>query len=137
MKTMSPFEQKAVAMPHPNEISSLAQKTGQTYEQVLEQAKVTMAVPMFVNNHYTVLKRFADGVLGPLWHLSIRRNDNKEIRSWDDMQEIKNALCGPECEGVELYPAESRRQTDDKQYHMWVFMTPGKIMPLGVAKKVE
>ena len=40
--------------------------------------------------------------------LSIRRNDREAVHDWRDLQRIKNELVGPECEGFELYPAESR-----------------------------
>ena len=42
-------------------------------------------------------------------HLNIRRLDGAPcIRDWRHFQQIKNELVGPECEAVELYPAESR-----------------------------
>jgi hypothetical protein len=31
------------------------------------------------------------------------------VHDWRDLQRIKNQLVGPECEAVELYPAESRK----------------------------
>jgi hypothetical protein len=56
----------------------------------------------------------------PMLHLSIKRRDKEPIHDWREMQEIKNALCGKEAEGVELYPAESRLTDTANQYHMWV-----------------
>jgi len=58
----------------------------------------------------------------PVIQLSIRRHDNKPIDlPWRDKQAIKNQLVGEKYEGVELYPAESRRQeTKSNQYHLWV-----------------
>lgn len=57
-------------------------------------------------------------------HLSIRRNDRNGRPSWPDTQQIKNALVGAECEGVELYPAESRLVDVADQYHLWVITNP-------------
>jgi hypothetical protein len=65
--------------------------------------------------------------LGPdfvVWYLSIRRLDREPIHDWRHLQQIKNELCGKECEGAELYPAESRVVDGANQYHMHVIMHP-------------
>jgi hypothetical protein len=41
---------------------------------------------------------------------------------WRDLQRIKNELIGPECEGFELYPAESRLVDTANQYWIWIFL---------------
>lgn len=64
-------------------------------------------------------------------HLSIKRLDKAPIRDWRDLQRIKNELVGPECEGVELYPAESRLVDMANQYHLWVFTDPEYKIPFG------
>jgi hypothetical protein len=51
-----------------------------------------------------------DAVL-PMVQMSIKRIDKQPIRDWRDVQQIKNQLVGPECEAVELYPAESGGST--------------------------
>jgi len=61
------------------------------------------------------------GFRDPVAHLSIRNRDRSTQRSWTDFQRIKNELCGPEYEAVELYPAESRLVDLSNQYHLWVF----------------
>lgn len=72
---------------------------------------------VFKNSLYTVFRReMAPGVV----HLSIRRNDRTTAKDWRDFQRIKNELCGPEWEGLELYPAESRLVDSANQYHLWV-----------------
>lgn len=53
-------------------------------------------------------------------HLSIKRIDREPVHDWRDLQEIKNQICGSECEAVELYPAESRVVDTANQYHLWV-----------------
>lgn len=60
---------------------------------------------------------------GELVHLSIKRHDREPVTDWRDKQEIKNQLVGPECEGLELYPAESRVVDTANQYHLWCFRT--------------
>lgn len=64
-------------------------------------------------------------------HLSIRRVDRAPARDWRDLQRIKNQLVGPECEGIELYPAESRLLDSANQFHLWVAKDPGWRFPFG------
>lgn len=64
-------------------------------------------------------------------HLSIRTLDRQPSRDWREFQEIKNELVGPECEGVELYPAESRCVDLANQFHLWVIQTPEIQFPFG------
>jgi hypothetical protein len=47
------------------------------------------------------------------------------------MQKIKNLIVGPENEGVELFPAESRLVDTANQYHLWVFERPDVRFPIG------
>lgn len=60
----------------------------------------------------------------PIIHLSIKRLDQQPIRDWRDLQEIKNQLVGPECEGIELFPAESRLTDTANQYHLFCIDDP-------------
>ena len=65
------------------------------------------------------------------WHLTITR-DNKatlytnfdtdlgKLRNWQDFQTIKNELCGPEHEGIEIYPKMSRLVDATNVYHVFV-----------------
>ena len=66
-----------------------------------------------------------------LWHLSFKRNDREAFHDWRVAQWIKNEICGEEAEGIEIYPAESRRVDTSNQYHLWVFITPGHRIPCG------
>lgn len=83
---------------------------------------------IWMNDVYTVVKRPAQP--GIIW-LSIKRTDKEICRDWRDFQEIKNQLVGPECEGLEVYPAESRLVDTANQYHLWVFTDPTYRMPFG------
>lgn len=64
-------------------------------------------------------------------HLNIRRLDGYPGREWRHFQQIKNELVGPECEAVELYPAESRLVDSSNKYHLWACRQPGFRFPLG------
>ncbi len=63
--------------------------------------------------------------------LSIKRRDKQPIHDWRELQALKNALVGPECEGVELYPAESRKVDTANQFHLWVIADPTFRWPFG------
>lgn len=76
----------------------------------------------------------------PLKWLSIKRRDKAPVHDWRDFQRIKNEIVGPECEGVELYPAESRLVDCANQYHMFVITDPNFRFPFGFnerAVKIE
>lgn len=88
---------------------------------------------IWTNSRYQVLRREIDG--GAMIYLSIKRLDQKPIRSWRDLQRIKTELVGAECEGVELFPAESRVTDTANQYHLWVLTDPDARIPLGFATR--
>jgi hypothetical protein len=66
--------------------------------------------------YQVVVSHFESG----LTHLSIKRNDRHVIRDWRHLQSMKNEICGPEREAVEIYPAESRLVDSANEYHLWV-----------------
>jgi hypothetical protein len=72
-----------------------------------------------------------NGHLASIAPLSIRRNDRAPCRDWRDMQRIKNQLVGPECEAIELYPAESRLVDTANQFHLWCVEDPYFRFPFG------
>lgn len=110
---------------------------------VPEEARKTGVVAVVQNQLYTVFIKETtspgfeqmgkDGKSEPMQirHLLVIRNDKKgkEIK-WDHKQRIKNELCGPMCEAVELFPAEWRNQKMS-QTHIWV-LAPGASFPLGI-----
>jgi hypothetical protein len=70
-------------------------------------------------------------VWGRMIHLAIKRNDKRPVRDWRHIQEIKNQLVGPECEGVELYPAESRVVDVANQFHVFALPDAAQRFPFG------
>jgi len=66
----------------------------------------------------------------PGHHLSIRRFDKNAARDWRHLQWVKNEICGPEREAVEIFPAESRLMDAANQYHLWV-LPAGYRIPFG------
>ena len=82
---------------------------------------------IYKNSRYTVMTRViksSDPDAPEIIHLSIKRNDKAPIVSWRDVKKIKNDLIGPECEAVQIFPAESRLVDTSNQYHVFVFNDP-------------
>ena len=81
---------------------------------------------LYKNDRYTVHLRQipAEGGRPPMLELSIRRNDRMPVTDWRDVQRIKNDLAGPECEAVQVFPAESRLVDTSNQYYLYV-LPPG------------
>jgi len=71
-----------------------------------------------------------------LRHLSIKRRDREPIHDWRDLQRIKNELCGPEFEGIEIYPAEERLVDSANQYHLFVFMDSSFRLSMGFSERL-
>jgi hypothetical protein len=93
-----------------------------------------LAKKTYVNGDYQVIvEDVPDSVDGwpEMIHLSIRREDRDVIRDWRELQAIKNALCGRECEGLEVFPAESRCVDSANQFHLWVFKDKKIRFPFG------
>ena len=92
--------------------------------------------PIYRNKVYQVTLREVQCQWGDMWHLSIKRNDREIIHDWRDLQEIKNQLIGEEHEGIELYPAESRRVDSANQYHIFVLKEKSLRFPFGFDERL-
>ena len=110
---------------------------------VPEEAQKASIIALFQNNRYVVyVKSFTsselktpDGKDSRGVHLIVARHDKKKSRDWDDLQRIKNEVCGPTCEAVELFPSEMRRLDIPKhQTHLWVY-DPTITLPHGLVPK--
>jgi hypothetical protein len=49
---------------------------------------------------------------------------------------VKNELVGEECEGLQLFPAESRLVDSSNQYHLYVIEKPGLMFPVGYQERL-
>jgi hypothetical protein len=94
--------------------------------------QTTGAPQAYMNDIYTVRLRDA----APFVQLDITRRDGQPYKSWREFQQIKNELVGPECEAVELFPAESRLVDTANQYHLWANPDPRFRFPFGYHKRV-
>jgi len=99
-----------------------------TWGSAKEVYRAIMEEDMFQNNLYVVSIRketFKDELLYPgMWHLTVKRLDGLMAR-WEDLQRIKNELCHPDAEAVEIYPRQSRAISTQNESHLWVFMSKG------------
>jgi hypothetical protein len=103
--------------------------TAERQVQQLRQQSVFLSATHQVN--VQLIKAPFGQDLGDVAWLSIMRRDREVIRDWRDLQAIKNAIVGPEHEGFELYPAESRLVDTANQFHLFVFMDRRVRMPVG------
>jgi hypothetical protein len=78
---------------------------------------------IFRNSRYQVTVYIREEVqpFGTVAHLSFKVHDKQAHHDWRDMQRIKNEICGPECDAVEVFPAESKLVDAANQYHLFVF----------------
>jgi hypothetical protein len=115
---------------------AVIEATAQRYGLSLEDAKRRLdeedvSTEVWVNDLYQIERRVLDAER-KLVHLNIRRRDGAPcIRDWRHFQQIKNELLGPECEAVELYPAESRKVDTSNKYHLYGVADPSFRFPLG------
>jgi len=125
---MYPLKRAEFAPVPPERIEAMAQSLGLPVDAVREiMARERAESQIWLNDLYTVITTRRGEVL----HISIRRNDRKHLIDWRHKQAIKNQLAGPECEAVELFPAESRLVDTANQFHLWAVLTPGFRFPLG------
>lgn len=75
----------------------------------------------------------------PMTHLSVKRLDKAPlgVEHYDHLQRIKSDLCSPDCEAMEIYPAESRLADSANQYHLWCIDAPGVRLPISGMRPVQ
>jgi hypothetical protein len=112
------------------DFEAAAKQNGITIQELRElSAQLLSDAVWFTNDVYEVAVKPAERAG---WtHLLIRRRDLKPIVGWVDKQRIKNQLVGPGCEGLELFPSESRAINDENVYHLWVNSTPHDHLDVG------
>ena len=53
--------------------------------------------------------------------LVVKRLDRHPIRSWRELQDIKNEIAGRDRTAIEVYPPEDEVTDTGNLYHLWVF----------------
>lgn len=121
---MTPFRELCVGRLTEQQLIALADRYHITPEEAAEHYGTTGEDRVFQNDVYQVIVRPAPAYVnhqnfpGLLW-LSIRRRDGRPVRSWPDLQEIKNHFLGKEGEAIEVFPAESRKVDAANQFHLF------------------
>ena len=110
-----------------SEIQEIAKKLGRPYKEIKDAFAREDEAECWVNDIYQV-QVTRDSV--SVW-ISFRRHDRAPVTDWRHKQEMKNQLVGPECEGLELFPAESRLMDTANQFHLWCYIDPTYRVPLG------
>ena len=127
---MDPLERATQVTPFTRaKLRVLAHEAGITVKRLKKiMRRSSRGEQVWLNDQYVVhMKVEDDGWTA----LSLRRQDRAPITDWRHKQQIKNQLCGPECEGIELYPAESRLMDTSNQYWLFVRTEPGDRIPVG------
>lgn len=123
--------QRATALPYHRDVINATMAHYGVSEQraraMLEADR--QCAEIWLNDLYQVEVR-RDEQNAAVW-LNIRRVDGYPGREWRHFQQIKNELVGPECEAVELYPAESRLVDTSNKYHLWCCTDPTFRFPFG------
>ncbi len=110
---------------------TMAEQHGITVEEAKTAIRELERQDVFMNKTYQVNVGRVQTPFGPMLHLSIKRRDKQPIHDWRELQQIKTQIVGPECEAVELYPAESLVVDTANQYHLWALPSPGIRFPFG------
>lgn len=75
--------------------------------------------------------------MGPFTVLTIKPHRDgppEALHDWRNFQRMKNQLCGPESEAIELYPAESRLVDTANQFYL-VVLPEGIRLPFGFVSR--
>jgi hypothetical protein len=94
--------------------------------QAGRQPDNTNAPEIWANDVYQVtVRRWSTdpvfGTRGGMIQIGINSLDGTARHDWRDFQGIKNQIAGAECEGFELYPAESRLLDPSNYFTLWCF----------------
>jgi hypothetical protein len=135
------FERGVIPPPDPVQIAEMAHATGYPVEEVQREYEARMREEVWLNSRYqvnVVRQEPNEPGLPVLVHLSIKRLDKQPVgeERFRDFQRIKNELVGPECEAVELYPAESRLVDSANQYHLFVIASDSFRWPFGFGNRL-
>lgn len=110
-----------------NKVTEISKHTGVPFDVCMETLKRVQEEEVWINDIYQVNVRRGEHIV----HLSIKRLDKSPITDWRHKQLIKNELVGEECEGLEIYPAESRLVDTANQFHLWCYCDPTFRIPVG------
>ncbi len=107
-------------------VESVPQSEKLTLHQVgeIERPFGLQTIWVSENRQYKVklAKGWDSNVDHPMAWLSIIPLADAPLHDWRIMQAFKNQLCGEECCGVEIYPAEEDLLDANNIFHLWVWL---------------
>lgn len=108
-------------------------KLGHSRKEVDKTLRDLKKQEQYANDKYivAVTRNIDNGFKLDMIELSVKRRDKEPIFDWRDMQQMKNEIVGPECEGIQMFPAESRLVDTANQYWMFCFADPKVRLPFG------
>lgn len=107
---MKPFQLHGLRPHRPKPVPWVPLTQGDDLEPGLE---------FWFNARYNVSRRWEQIDGETVIVIGITRSNESAERDWRDFQQIKNQLAGPEWEGVELYPAESRKKDPSNRFYLF------------------
>lgn len=127
------FVRAKITSPIEPVIAAFVDIAGMSPEASRAEAERLRDLPTYLSTdgRYQVQVRDTDAYV----HLSIKRVDREPVRDWRDLQAIKNALVGEQCEAVELFPAENRLVDSANQYHLFAIRDPDYRFPFGFEQR--
>lgn len=124
------LERARALPPRPELVEAYAKRYGKTLDSARTELTAIFAESETWKNDLYQVQVFRDPDNKSI-ALNIRRVDGYPGRNWRHFQQIKNELVGPECEAVELYPAESRLVDTSNKYHLFCCTDPTFRFPFG------
>lgn len=133
-----------IRVPRPELLREMAKHASTTVEKLTAIIEAMRDETTWLNQIYQVhirkVSAMPSGSADALAfvHLSIKRRDREPVgvEQFRHFQRIKNDLVGPECEAIEIYPAESRLVDTANQYHLWVCTDPTFRWPFGFTERM-
>lgn len=84
-----------------------------------------------LNNRYSIQLSDEATDWGLVLHLWVRRHDGEMVRSWSDLQRIKNEIAGPSRVALEVFPPADELVDEANMAHLWV-LPEGFDLPFGL-----
>lgn len=102
-------------------------------DDLLEHASTYGVEEVWANDIYIVEVWPSPKPSAYAFRLQVKRKDKAAIHSWDDLQQIKNEVAGPDKTAVEVYPPEDEVTDTSNIYHLWIIphdcRLPFSLMP--------
>ena len=127
-----PLERSRLVKLSPERIADMvavAERFGGSADDVRHLLADAESAELWINQTYQVMLRHFPETRAA--YVSIKRIDQAPLRAWRDIQRIKDQLLGPDCEAVELFPAQGRLVDTANQYHLWGSTDPAYRFPFG------